>query len=64
MNRAAMGALCVACMFSVIRAKRKWGAPGAFALEQIERAFDVVQMRTRLAKRNIYFESRTGFEQI
>ncbi len=65
MNRMAVGALRrVAFMLSVIRAARTRGARGAFALEQMERAFDVAEMHIRSAKRNIYFESRTGFEQI
>ncbi len=47
MNRT-MSALCVAaCLISVVRAKRMRGAVGAFALEQIERMFDVLEKRIR-----------------
>ncbi len=48
MNRTAMSALCVAaCLISVVRAKHIRGAVGAFALEQIEHMFDMVERRMR-----------------
>jgi hypothetical protein len=48
MNRTAISALCVAaCLISVARAKRMRRVVGAFALEQIEHAFDVVERRMR-----------------
>jgi len=47
MNRVVLGALCVAaCVLSVMRARRRRAALGAFALEKLEAVFDVLEMYT------------------
>jgi hypothetical protein len=49
MNRRAIGALCgLACLVSMMKAKRR-RALSAFALEQLERVFDVVENTLHLA---------------
>jgi len=50
MNRVVVGAVCfAACVLSVVRAKRRRAALGAFALEKLEAVFDVLEMH-RYAK--------------
>ncbi len=50
MNRVTVGALCVAVwMFSLYEAKRTRRTIGAFALEQMERVFDVVENTIHVA---------------
>lgn len=43
MNRVAVGAFCLACLFSVIEAKRARNVLAACVLEQMERVFDTVE---------------------